>query len=102
MMMMMMMLLLLMMMMLMTTTYCNICIMLLNTVWTNDRRSGILMGNRYGPGSEEQPIWLQYVQCTGSERSITKCGHDDWGQHNCSHSEDVSIRCGDDGPSMVY
>jgi len=38
-------------------------------------------------------IWLDNVECTGSETHIFDCRHNGWGRHNCGHSEDVSIRC---------
>eukprot|EP00105_Crassostrea_gigas_P042487 XP_019926635.1 PREDICTED: deleted in malignant brain tumors 1 protein [Crassostrea gigas] len=45
----------------------------------------------YGPGSG--PIWLDYVNCEGSEISIDECQHREWGSHNCDHRKDVSINC---------
>ena len=38
-------------------------------------------------------IWLESLKCEGSEVSISDCRHDGWGQHNCKHSEDVSVSC---------
>lgn len=46
---------------------------------------------KYGEGSG--PIWLDNVNCSGSETSITECIHNGWGSHNCHHNEDVSIKC---------
>ncbi|MEQ2200617.1 hypothetical protein XENOCAPTIV_000782 [Xenoophorus captivus] len=38
-------------------------------------------------------ILLDDVQCEGSETSLLDCRHGIWGRTDCSHSEDVGIRC---------
>ena len=39
-------------------------------------------------------IWLDNVICLGSEESLDKCYHQDWGQQDhCNHLKDVAIRC---------
>ena len=53
--------------------------------------SGRSIGNRYGAGSGQ--IWLDNVQCRGTERSIVECRHNGWGFHNCVHDDDVSVSC---------
>ena len=45
----------------------------------------------YGYGSGQ--IWLDNVNCIGSEVTINDCSHAGWGNHDCSHREDASIRC---------
>jgi len=52
---------------------------------------GQMLGNRYGPGTGQ--IWLDDLQCTGSETYIGDCPHNGWGLHDCGHYEDVSIAC---------
>ena len=39
------------------------------------------------------PIWLDNVQCTGSESRLVDCSHAGYGNHNCQHSEDVGLEC---------
>ncbi|XP_052531780.1 macrophage receptor MARCO isoform X1 [Tympanuchus pallidicinctus] len=38
-------------------------------------------------------IWLDDVNCRGSEHSIYQCNKSDWGTHNCSHNEDSGVEC---------
>jgi len=51
----------------------------------------------YGYSSGSGAIWLDNVECIGYERSIAECQHNGWGVHDCVHSQDVSIRCGNNG-----
>jgi len=55
------------------------------------RRSGLYTGNQYRRSSG--PIWLDNVDCTGSETHFTQCSHNGWGTYNCGHYQDVSISC---------
>lgn len=38
-------------------------------------------------------IWLTNVQCVGSEDSIFQCQKSDWGETNCTHTQDASVLC---------
>ena len=46
---------------------------------------------RFGQGTGE--IFLDNVQCTGSETSIFDCQSNGFGNHNCAHFEDAGIFC---------
>ena len=31
--------------------------------------------------------------CTGTETSLNKCSHAEWGVHNCNHYYDIALKC---------
>jgi cysteine-rich repeat protein len=39
------------------------------------------------------PIWLDDVNCSGSETRLAMCMNPGWNVHNCSHSEDIGATC---------
>ena len=39
------------------------------------------------------PIWLDDVQCTGSETHLVNCTNSGIGRHNCEHDEDAGVQC---------
>nr|XP_055037256.1 uncharacterized protein LOC129425315 [Misgurnus anguillicaudatus] len=43
----------------------------------------------FGQGID--PIWLDDVECSGSESSLKQCKHT--GTHNCGHHEDAGVTC---------
>ena len=45
----------------------------------------------YGQGSGQ--IWLDGVNCVGTEGIIRNCSLRGWGFHNCGHWEDASVKC---------
>ena len=48
-------------------------------------------GAFYGWGSGQ--IWLDNVNCFGTEGTIGNCSHRGWGTHDCYHGEDASVKC---------
>lgn len=49
------------------------------------------MAYSYGAGSG--PIFMDNVQCDGSESNLLKCHGNQPGRHNCQHFEDVGVKC---------
>ncbi|XP_048826537.1 lysyl oxidase homolog 3A isoform X2 [Brienomyrus brachyistius] len=49
---------------------------------------------KYGKGTGK--IWLDNVQCGGSERSIELCRSRGWGNSDCTHDEDAGVICKDE------
>ena len=39
------------------------------------------------------PIWLDNLNCNGSESRLIECQHKGLGNHNCDHDKDVFITC---------
>lgn len=39
-------------------------------------------------------IWLDNVNCAGTESRLANCPANSIGSHNCRHSEDAGVRCG--------
>ena len=47
--------------------------------------------------SSSVPIWLDDVNCNGSESRLINCQHNQIGNHNCDHKKDAGVIC--DGKS---
>ena len=46
---------------------------------------------RYGEGSG--PIWMDQLNCSGTEDSLDECSFSNWGISDCFHNEDVGVDC---------
>ena len=61
------------------------------------RQLGYTGGEAHGRaafGAGTGTIWMDDVQCTGSESRLADCAFAGWGIENCRHSEDVGVSCG--------
>lgn len=45
----------------------------------------------FGQGSGQ--IWMDQVNCNGSERFLTECPFRGFGYHDCGHHEDAGVIC---------
>ena len=56
--------------------------------------SGIAMayrGSHFGSG--QGAMWMDDVECNGSERRLDECHHSGWGVHNCDVDEEAGVAC---------
>ena len=45
----------------------------------------------YGQGSGQ--IWIDNLNCVGTELNIVNCLHGGWGIEECNHTEDAAVKC---------
>ena len=45
----------------------------------------------YGQGIGQ--IWLDDLNCIGTELSVVNCSHRGWGIENCTHGDDAGVKC---------
>ena len=46
-----------------------------------------------GFGEGVGQIWLDNVQCTGSERKLIDCAASSSGVNSCTHAQDAGVKC---------
>ncbi|XP_076860596.1 antigen WC1.1-like [Brachyhypopomus gauderio] len=51
----------------------------------------VLGGSHFGPGSG--PIWMDDVDCSGSESTLKNCGSSRFGVSDCHHGKDAGVIC---------
>lgn len=56
------------------------------------------MPESYSEGNSA-PIWLDDVSCSGKETNLLQCSRREWGEHDCSHQEDIRLICYPDNDS---
>ena len=57
--------------------------------------TAVLWRNPTPDGSGQ--IWLDNVQCGGTETFLGDCPANPFGEHNCGHHEDVGVECSPTG-----
>ncbi|MEQ2194813.1 hypothetical protein XENOCAPTIV_003366, partial [Xenoophorus captivus] len=45
----------------------------------------------FGRGLDQ--VWLDDIDCTGHEKSLSECPHRGFGEHDCDHHEDAGVVC---------
>ncbi|XP_067426039.1 antigen WC1.1-like, partial [Emydura macquarii macquarii] len=51
-------------------------------------------------GEGTGPIWVEKVNCRGTESSLWHCPATPWGESNCGHKEDAAVNCSGTSTSL--
>ena len=49
--------------------------------------------DKKAPYNHSDYIWMNNVQCTGSENSLFSCLYDEWGNHSCESGYKAGVAC---------
>ncbi|XP_034554847.1 deleted in malignant brain tumors 1 protein-like isoform X2 [Notolabrus celidotus] len=44
-------------------------------------------------GAGQDQVWLDDLECNGSEKTLMDCPHRGFGEHDCDHNEDAGVVC---------
>ena len=57
------------------------------------RALSVSYSSHYGTGSTDDHIWMDNVNCNGSESRLQDCPFKGWGRHDCNHGDAAGVRC---------
>ena len=46
-----------------------------------------------GPTSDDVQVLMSGVYCKGNESTVLECAHTEFGEHQCTHDDDVGVKC---------
>ena len=61
----------------------------------------MMPADSYGFGESSSPIWLDGVRCRSERGALWDCCHNEWGVHDCTHAQDVGVKCFPQGELAV-
>ncbi|XP_071329662.1 galectin-3-binding protein A-like isoform X1 [Trachinotus anak] len=61
----------------------------------------VVIGQNYGEAASG-PIWLDDINCNGTENHLFTCGFKSWGVTDCTHKEDVGVICETASPNVTF
>ena len=79
--------------------------------WNKDAADVVCRGSGYDEASKTSVndvpggtgmILLEGVDCIGLERSLGSCDSKGWGVHNCTHDDDVAIKCRSECITLIW
>ena len=71
----------------------SVSLSLLNSLSLTHTHKGAIAQSRATFGQGTGQIWLDNVNCAGTELQLVDCPDNGFGIHNCVHSEDAGVTC---------